>query len=152
MVSILLNADFYFGFTKDLYVFPEVTAQHMISILPAPGNLTEQTFTMHIVQNGSLSFVCKWTQTESISIWLTCVYLSESSLAGNADTQIENFRLPFPSEANGLIVRITNDQNLDNQKTVSFLIMPPMINNFGGFDKFQMSLVRIREDEGKEYG
>ena len=42
-------------------MFPEVTAQHMIPILPAPGNTTEQTFSMLITQNGTLSnFVGKF--------------------------------------------------------------------------------------------
>lgn len=60
MTVLLHFVDFYFGFKKDLYVFPEVTAQHMIPILPAPGNVTEQTFLMHIIQNGTLSFVGKF--------------------------------------------------------------------------------------------
>ena len=64
--------------------------------------------------------------------------------------QRRDFRIPFPSQANGLTVQVTNDQLLDSKKVITFLIMPPMINNFGGFVKHQVTLVRIKEDEGKK--
>ena len=89
------SADYYLGFVEDEYVFSEATAQHIIPIRPAAGNMTEQMFIMHVIQNGTLSFGCKFGIACRTSLCLNngCMSLLQLIVTSFRD---KNSDLDFP--------------------------------------------------------
>lgn len=60
--------------------------------------------------------------------------------------RLQVVRIPYPGT---LFVDVPNDEILESQRRITYLIMPPAINNFGGFYVYQMTQVLIQDDESK---